>query len=125
MTVHVYFGALLCGMCLACGPQQGAPAGWLDASVGSQQQHLIDGTPAAPHQFAAVGALVATDPRGRELDACTGTLIAPDLVLTAAHCLLANTSDGVQRHSSWRRWSLASCWPWTSIMRWPSGSGAT
>jgi secreted trypsin-like serine protease len=42
--------------------------------------------PARASDFPAVGALIVFDGKAPRL-ACTGTLIAPDVVVTAAHCL--------------------------------------
>jgi hypothetical protein len=47
---------------------------------------VVPGTPARASDFPAVGALIVFDGQTPRL-ACTGTLIAPDVVVTAAHCL--------------------------------------
>lgn len=47
------------------------------------------GTPDTTGRYANVGSLVLTVPDGGEFQLCTGTLIAPTVVLTAAHCLVA------------------------------------
>lgn len=48
--------------------------------VETSRQEIIRGTPASPSQFPTVVAITNNG-------LCTGTLIAPDLVLTAAHCV--------------------------------------
>lgn len=58
-----------------------------NANTNSMQQAIISGQRTGPEAFSAVGALVSTDRYGRTLHLCTATLIAPDVVLTAAHCV--------------------------------------
>ena len=58
-----------------------AAAGCADGGLGGLDQGIIGGTPSAVGAFPAVGALYEGGPT------CTATLIAPDAVLTAAHCL--------------------------------------
>jgi hypothetical protein len=73
-----------------------APAlGCLDpgAATGETEAAIVDGTPDAVHTFAvgvctaavAQGATCTLDPAVG--DRCSGTLVAPNLVLTARHCL--------------------------------------
>lgn len=50
--------------------------------VARASQEIIGGDPSEPSEFMATGMIVA---RGRLI--CTATLIAPDVGLTAAHCL--------------------------------------
>jgi hypothetical protein len=52
--------------------------------IGRRSQSIIGGDPSEPSEFMGTGMLVA---RGRLV--CTATLIAPDVGLTAAHCLKA------------------------------------
>jgi uncharacterized protein (TIGR03382 family) len=53
----------------------------VDATA-SARQAIIGGETSEPSEFMATGMIVT-----RERLICTGTLIAPDVVLTAAHCL--------------------------------------
>jgi uncharacterized protein (TIGR03382 family) len=61
--------------------------GCVDPSTSTSTQGVIGGTLTPPGQYPATGALVAQS-QGQRVVFCTGTLIAPDAVLTAAHCLL-------------------------------------
>lgn len=71
----------------ACGPEPlAAPLEAHSASTGVHQG-IMRGRPTGPEAFGAVGALVSTDKYGNTLSICTGCLIAPDVVLTAAHCI--------------------------------------
>jgi V8-like Glu-specific endopeptidase len=69
----------------ACGPASG-PAAIQEASAA-----IIDGVPATAGDFPNTGALVV---QGEVW--CTGTLIAPAVVLTAAHCIQQNELPGGQ-----------------------------
>jgi hypothetical protein len=52
------------------------------AKLGTHQQGIIDGTAVGDDEFPTVGALTTNIG-----SICTGTLIAPSVVLTAAHCV--------------------------------------
>ncbi|MEJ7728541.1 MAG: trypsin-like serine protease [Polyangiaceae bacterium] len=71
----------LCG----CGPTSG------QAAIQEASAAIIDGIPASPGDFPNTGALVV---QGEIW--CTGTLIAPSVVLTAAHCIQQNELPGGQ-----------------------------
>jgi MYXO-CTERM domain-containing protein len=55
--------------------------------TGSSAVHILGGTQSQPGQFPSVVAIVVD--QGRR-GMCTGTLVAPDVVLTAAHCIAPN-----------------------------------
>jgi hypothetical protein len=56
---------------------------------GSTTEEIIGGFPVASAELNAIGALGADAGEGKLVPFCTGTLIAPTLVLTAKHCALA------------------------------------
>lgn len=62
----------------------GAGGGCVEPDLGAQSAAVIGGTPTPAGAHPAVGAIVEGGVT------CTGTLIAPDAVLTAAHCLRAD-----------------------------------
>jgi V8-like Glu-specific endopeptidase len=69
----------------ACGPTSGPTA------IQEAGQAIIDGVPASAGDFPNTGALVVQGDIW-----CTGTLIAPSVVLTAAHCIQQNELPGGQ-----------------------------
>lgn len=78
------------GAAAACGPVN-APE-----SYGQLTQALIGGLPVGPHEHLAVGALLTQNRDGSVGQGlCTATLIAPNLVLTAAHCAPDDPSDAL------------------------------
>ena len=70
---------------MACGE------GFVDASFDRRsQQPVVGGQPSGANQFRHTGAVLTPFTKGL----CSGTLIAPDVVLTAAHCLVEWSKDG-------------------------------
>lgn len=63
----------------ACIPDGSPP---LRERTGERASSIVGGTPSSPTAFPATGMLVAANRL-----VCTATLIGPDVVLTAAHCL--------------------------------------
>jgi len=58
---------------------------------------IIGGEPAQAGMFASVAEIL--DIRGREVGQCTGTVVAPNLVLTAGHCA-ENVKTGIANGST-------------------------
>jgi secreted trypsin-like serine protease len=58
---------------------------------------IIGGAPAEGGSFASVALII--DSRGKRTDQCTGTVVAPSLILTAGHCA-ENPTSGVVNQSS-------------------------
>lgn len=61
--------------------------GCVDDSLSSTTQDVIHGTLTPPGKYPATGALIA-EYQGQQIVFCTGTLISPTAVATAAHCLI-------------------------------------
>jgi hypothetical protein len=79
------------GVVLAC--EHGAEG---DDTVGALNQGIVNGTPVTDAKFDAVGSLIYKGaPYGYSDFDCTGTLIAPQVVLTAKHCLVDLPLSGI------------------------------
>ena len=59
-------------------------------NVGQSQLRIVDGQPATEGEIQATVALL--DPQGQQ-PFCTGTLVAPRVVVTAAHCVTVENGD--------------------------------
>lgn len=84
-----------------CG-QASDPPQFIEFSQRSQHQTLFGGQKTAAGRYTEVGAVRITDDKGVDLGICTGTLIAPDVVLTAAHCIESPMGDDADE--SWQLW---------------------
>ncbi len=87
--------ALYAVFSVACGADTAARDDSDEGAVTDDE--LIGGTAAKSASYDAVGAFVHTD--ARQPDAppvffCTGTLVAPDVVLTAKHCVTQDATGG-------------------------------
>lgn len=78
---------------LAAGTLLLAP-GCFEPALDAETDYVIGGAPTAEGEFPGVGALVY-DFGGTLSPGCTGTLIAPDAVLTAAHCVAPDVTGGI------------------------------
>ena len=56
---------------------------------------IVGGAPAQPGTFASVAEIV--DTRSRETGKCTGTVVTPDLILTAGHCAVNMATGAVNK----------------------------
>jgi secreted trypsin-like serine protease len=79
MACRAGAGAVLVGVLVTIAGCAGEGAD----ETGSSEQAIVGGESSEPGEYPATGALV----RGRAYR-CTATLIAPDVAITAAHCLL-------------------------------------
>src|SRR5580693_2461337 len=74
-----------------------AQARTLDRQRAAAHAAVIGGTPAASGEFPSLAEVL--DVRGREIGQCTGTVIAPTLIMTAGHCA-ENVRTGVPDKAS-------------------------
>ncbi len=59
------------------------------------------GQPDENNDYPNVGAMIVQEPDGEKYFYCSGTLIAPDVFLTAAHCTAAADERGADPHDVW------------------------
>ncbi|GGK43154.1 trypsin [Pilimelia terevasa] len=68
---------------------------------------IVGGTPAAEGAYPWAAKIRMPDPKGGGFFTCTATLISPDIVLTAQHCLVKPTPAEVQAHIGRVTWQDA------------------
>jgi secreted trypsin-like serine protease len=86
---------------------------------GVERPLIVGGLPAAPGTFGMMAFVVYEDPATGDLSACSGTVVSPQLVLTAGHCAL-NDETGVDDQASGYAVVTGSL-DWTSPSRQVSG----
>ena len=77
---------LMAAFLLACSSGQGTTPSESRENVGQARSAVIKGKNSTAAQDSVV-LLIHYDPNGGEFASCTGTLVAPNLVLTARHCV--------------------------------------
>lgn len=88
-TAGLVAALLIAGLAALAGP---SPAGAVAAQAEGAPPEIVGGTPASPGQFPYQVALVFHDAPGIPVrgQLCGGSLISPDTVLTAAHCVVTD-----------------------------------
>jgi hypothetical protein len=86
MLRHVQWFVVAGSVTSACAALVACTAPPVGEDVGSQSAAIEGGTPTTA--FPAVGNLVVNTVAGYPLPYCTATLVAPDVILTAAHCVV-------------------------------------
>lgn len=77
--------------------------------------HMIGGAPASPGAWPS--AAFIQDTTGGGVDSCSGTVIAPNVVLIAAHCVVNENTDAIEPDSGFRVYTGGNDWttaPWIS-----------
>lgn len=82
--------SLLISAWIAANPSPAPGPAEAELEVGSRPQAIYGGGPVEPGAWPAVVSIVTTNKR------CTGTLVSPSLVFTAAHCFSPSPTAAVQ-----------------------------
>jgi secreted trypsin-like serine protease len=75
----------------------------LAAPAAASRPHMIGGTPAAPGAWPSAAFIQDTTSAGTS--SCSGTVIAPNVVLTAAHCVVNENTSTIEPSSGFLRLS--------------------
>lgn len=80
------------------GPAALVPRAAVRASAGFQHK-IVNGSPDAADAAVGLLTIYPAEPRGTLHTECTGSVVGSQLVLTAAHCLLAHDAEGTDQEA--------------------------